>query len=498
MASLLDEVAALVASVQALAPDDRILKRLDVLAARLDEPLRVAIAGKVKAGKSTLLNALVGEELAPTDAGECTKIVTWYRDGHTYRVLLHPRRGEPVQRPFRREGGAIEVELGATAATEIDHLEVWWPSVRLRRHTLIDTPGIASISTEVSARTTELLGDEASEPAAADAVVYLLRHLHATDVSFLEAFHGEGVGHGTPVNAVAVLSRADEVGSCRLDAMEVAARVADRYATDPRVRRLCSAVVPVAGLTAQAAVTLTEDDHRCVAQLAAGPASEATALLLTADRFAAGASWFLVTEPERRRLLDRFGLFGLRLAERLVRTGAAPSAGALAAELARRSGLDELRQLLVTRFAGRSQSLRARSALATLSQLGESADWAEGPRLLAEVERISVGAHELAELRRLDELSTGALEPPAPLGEEMHRLLGGLGDSAVERLALDQGAGDDEVRAAAFAALARWQRASEHPLYTGLLRSAARDVVRSCEGLLADLESAGDRSPVPR
>ena len=50
---------------------------------RMDEPIRVAIAGKVKAGKSTLLNALVGEELAPTDAGECTRIVTWYRDGLT-------------------------------------------------------------------------------------------------------------------------------------------------------------------------------------------------------------------------------------------------------------------------------------------------------------------------------------------------------------------------------------------------------------------------------
>ena len=44
---------------------------------RADEPLRVAIAGKVKAGKSTLLNALVGDELAPTDAGECTKPVSY-------------------------------------------------------------------------------------------------------------------------------------------------------------------------------------------------------------------------------------------------------------------------------------------------------------------------------------------------------------------------------------------------------------------------------------
>ena len=60
---------------------------------RLDEPLRVAIAGKVKAGKSTLLNALVGEQVAPTDAGECTRVVTWYRDGPSPRILLQPKDG---------------------------------------------------------------------------------------------------------------------------------------------------------------------------------------------------------------------------------------------------------------------------------------------------------------------------------------------------------------------------------------------------------------------
>ena len=59
--------------------------------ARFDEPLRVAIAGKVKAGKSTLLNALVGEEIAPTDAGECTRVVTWYLDAPAPKVTLFPR-----------------------------------------------------------------------------------------------------------------------------------------------------------------------------------------------------------------------------------------------------------------------------------------------------------------------------------------------------------------------------------------------------------------------
>ena len=88
---LLDSVRALLTqATQVYAAIPAASQRLQAVLDRLDEPLRVAIAGKVKAGKSTLLNALVGEELAPTDAGECTRIVTWYRDGITYRATLEP------------------------------------------------------------------------------------------------------------------------------------------------------------------------------------------------------------------------------------------------------------------------------------------------------------------------------------------------------------------------------------------------------------------------
>ena len=114
----------------------------------------------MKAGKSTLLNALLGEELAPTDAGECTRIVTWYRYSDRPYATLFPVDGEPVERPYARGRGALEVDLGGRDAEAIDHLEVGWPTSRLRDLTLIDTPGIASISADVSARTHRVLSAE--------------------------------------------------------------------------------------------------------------------------------------------------------------------------------------------------------------------------------------------------------------------------------------------------------------------------------------------------
>src|SRR3954464_5607660 len=90
--------------------------------ARVGQPLRVAIAGKVKAGKSTLLNALVGEEIAPTDAGECTRVVTWYRDAQVPKVMMYPRSAPPRQLTISRNGGALSFDLQGTPVDQVDRL----------------------------------------------------------------------------------------------------------------------------------------------------------------------------------------------------------------------------------------------------------------------------------------------------------------------------------------------------------------------------------------
>ena len=148
-------------------------------------------------------------------------------------------------------------------------------------------------------------------------MIYLMRHLHATDARFLEAFHDHGVARAAPVNTVGVLSRADEIGGGRLDAMASARPVARRYRAEPALRGLCQNVVAVAGLLAQTARTLRQAEFAALRALARIAARRPGApLLFTADRFPptmAGCAAGCDTGG-RRALLLRFGLFGVRLA----------------------------------------------------------------------------------------------------------------------------------------------------------------------------------------
>src|SRR5690606_4202071 len=101
-----------------------------------------------KAGKSTLINALLGEEIAPTDTGECTRTVTWYRYGPKPRVTVISIAGEPRSLPVARSDGRLSFNLRGIRAENVDRVVVEWPARSLRDVILIDTPGIASLSGE--------------------------------------------------------------------------------------------------------------------------------------------------------------------------------------------------------------------------------------------------------------------------------------------------------------------------------------------------------------
>lgn len=461
---------------------------LESHARRLEEPLRVAVAGMVKAGKSTLLNAIIGEEIAPTDTGECTRIVTWYRYRDTPRVTLYPVVGEPRALPVTRIDGRLSFDIGTTRADEVDRLVVDWPVKSLREMTLIDTPGIASLSVDVSARSTDFLTPEEGS-SEADAIIYVMRHLHAADLNFLQSFRDIAAGRSGTVNALAVLSRADEIGAGRIDSLMSAREIAKRYRRDETLRAVALGVVPVAGLLAQSARNLRQAEFAAFLELARLDRADRERLLISVDRFVRPLPQLTVSLEVRTALLERFGLFGIRLATVLIRSGFTEPT-ALAHELARRGGLDDLLRLIAAQFQARADHLKAYAAL-----LGVEAVLRDHPRagtapLAASLERIVASAHEFRELRLLAIARTTGLSLSPELASEVERLIGGDGIAAPHRLGLDDDASADELRSEALLRLSRWRALAENPLTDRATTEICQTVARSCEQILAQYGSA--------
>src|SRR5205823_7460112 len=127
---------------------------------RLSEPLRVAIAGRLKAGKSTLVNALIGRRVAPTEVGECTRIVTQFRYAPSDRVDIVRRNGTRASLPLD-ESGMIPQRLGVPRS-EVSYVDVTLTSDHQRDLTVVDNPGLSSANTSVSEHAKRFLFSDAA------------------------------------------------------------------------------------------------------------------------------------------------------------------------------------------------------------------------------------------------------------------------------------------------------------------------------------------------
>ncbi|HEV8561651.1 MAG TPA: hypothetical protein VGR06_35470 [Actinophytocola sp.] len=474
MTGLLDQVWALLnRTLEVYRDNPRATGWLRWQADRLGGPLRIAVAGQPKAGKSMLVNALVGEEVAPLPLGDDALTTVWYLAGATPRATVYPPDGPPAEVPADRSGGRLRVDLGEWRGRRLDRVVVDWPARTLRGTALIDTPG-------AEPSTMERVATEA------DAVLYLTQHLHATDLGLLQALHEHPLAMAYPVGTLVVLSRADEMGGGRIDALFAAKQLARQHRRDARTRALCQDVIAVTGLLGYAGRALRPPEFDALATLAHAPRSEMDGYLLSADRFA-GADFPVPVDAElRRALLDRLGLFGLRLATALIRQGF-DTHGTLSAELVQRSGLTEVREAVARYFTDRAPVLKARSALLALEVVLRREPRPPAAALVAELERILAGAHEFRELRLLAALSVGQLVLPAELDAEARQLIGGSGSGLPVRLGLAEEPTATGLRHAIIAALRRWRDHAENPVLDEAARTAAATVVRTCEGMLASV-----------
>ncbi len=429
---------------------------------RLGEPLRVAIAGRLKAGKSTLVNALIGRRVAPTAVGECTRLVTRFRYGPADRVDVVRRDGARHSLPLD-DDGMIPRRLGVPTGT-VAHLDVTVTSDRLRDLIVVDTPGLASADTRVSARAARVVGapfdddvdaGSASEVAAAEAVVYVFTQaVRADDVRALEAFRVASARLAAgPVNAVGVFGKADTLVGGAGDPWPVALPLARQQAD--LLARTVSDVVPVVGLLAETgeAGRLTAADCAALAALAAAP--DLPLLLASADLFRSRPA--PVGAPQRERLLALLDLYGIGFAVAQLTADPHLGTGELVRRLVQASGFGRLRTTLDEAFRWRADAIKAGWALTRLDRLaGRAAAPADREALRDAVEQLlrDPAYHRLRLLDAAQRVATGAVPLPAPWEQELARLATSDDPRWILRL---PDAGPAELAAAARAAANRWR-----------------------------------------
>jgi len=113
---------------------------------------RVAVVGEFSQGKSTLLNALLGEEIQPVRAIPCSGTVTVLKYGAQKRVVCRYKDGREEEIPFDQyqEKAAISEEAAFSsvddqlAQSEIDEIVFEHPDLELCRHgvEIVDSPGL--------------------------------------------------------------------------------------------------------------------------------------------------------------------------------------------------------------------------------------------------------------------------------------------------------------------------------------------------------------------
>ena len=249
------------------------LQRLARLAQEASQTCTLAVVGSVKAGKSTFVNALLGEELAKVGVTETTATVNFFRYGRPQ----DPRR--PV-RCYYQNGFSEDISLDQANAMqghdpqvlqrlqEVAYLEFRLEHPLLERITLIDTPGLGAAVQEHESQVEKFLFERNIQQTkslcqGADAVVYLVGAVaRENDQQTLERFQQSLAGaHANALNTVGVLAKVDLSQELLCRRQERAAQIACQLKNE------LNTVVPVSAALQIALEPLQAEEGKLLRQI---------------------------------------------------------------------------------------------------------------------------------------------------------------------------------------------------------------------------------------
>ncbi len=230
---------------------------------------QLAVIGQFSRGKTTLMNALLGEPCLPTGALPMTSVVTTVRYGTRARALVRSHAAAlPVEVPVADVPRFVAQTSAERTRMQVTSVEVEIPAELLRLgFEFIDTPGVGSAIAANTATTLRYLPQ-------ADAVVFVTGFdsaLTETETDFLTTAAGQSG------KLFVVINKRDLVTDA--DAAEVT-RYVQRWArvslpAEPQVFGICAL---------QALDGAMNGDVRQLADSGIGPLRDALTSFLTAER----------------------------------------------------------------------------------------------------------------------------------------------------------------------------------------------------------------------
>ena len=111
-----------------------------------DQLIDVAILGQFKAGKSSFINSLIGQDALPVGVIPVTTVITRLRHGDKSSAVVTRFDGGTVEVPVDEVGDFISEEKNPANAKNIEVVDIALPSLaRYPGLRLVDTPGLGSV-----------------------------------------------------------------------------------------------------------------------------------------------------------------------------------------------------------------------------------------------------------------------------------------------------------------------------------------------------------------
>ncbi|MBN2641690.1 MAG: dynamin family protein [Victivallales bacterium] len=341
------------------------IRELD-LAAALDQMFTVAVVGQMRVGKSTLLNAIIGTDLAPTGIAETTATVNCFRHGTGDRLNQF--------RVFWKDGNIEDVPLENTEKwvgqaenpAKTLRLDFFAESPFLTDVCIVDTPGtratVDSHSTAVIDYISESLEQETlKEGGKADSIVYVVNPVaRESDDELLKLF-GEGsrLPGSSPYNSIAVVQKWEHLGPDPLYEAKKKCEMIRRQLSEK-----VSEVFPTSGLLARCVAKLPLELWSKIVYLVLNSPEDVVNELLDGDDFfidpIEGAA---LSELDREHLLQQIPWPALRFAILRVRFDHIQDGEALQQAILDASGVERLKNVLKKRFLSRAALIKSNGLL---------------------------------------------------------------------------------------------------------------------------------------